>query len=695
MTTALFSFTLFFSAFLLFCIEPLVAKMLLPVAGGAAAVWSTCLVFFQATLLAGYVFTTAIARRLATRWHAAAYLPLFAVAVAAPIAFHGRIGAHPALGVLALLAGGAFAPFFVLSTLSPAVQRWFADTGGPQSKDPYFLYAASNVGSIAGLVAYPLVLEPALDLSVQARWLRFAFVPLGALVLVCASRARAPVTRAEHPAPAIARGRVARWLLLAALPSAQLVAVTTYITTEVAPAPLLWVLPLAAYLLSFVLVFSRRPLLSQATITRRVPVVAVVGMLLTLTAANRPAALVLALHVAALFWIAAYCHGEIAADRPPPARLPEYYAWMSLGGVLGGAAVALGAPLVFRRPIEYPLCFPLALACLPAARGKRWVAAVATVAIALALAGPWVVSSGRLEASDAKLVGVPLVVAFAIDRFPRALAWTLAGILVVTFGTADARLHVVRRERSFFGAFHVMREPDGTALMHGNTLHGYELAAAPRTPTLYYGRSGPIGDVLATARAGRVAVVGLGTGTLAAYARPGERWRFFELDPAVVALAEDRRYFAFLGDAFGDHPDVVAGDARVELAKDEGGYDLLVVDAFTSDSIPTHLLTREALAMYRTKLAPGATIAWHVSNRHLDLLPELAALADDARMSVLARDDQVADPAIHKVASRWAAMADRPETLAPLRARGFVEVPRRPGFRCWTDERASIVTVLQ
>ena len=690
--TALYALTLFVSAFLLFCIEPLVAKMLLPIAGGAAAVWSTCLVFFQAALLAGYVFTTFASARLRARAHAVLYVALFGAALAVPIAFRGAIGAHPALGVLALLMQGAFVPFFVLSTLAPAVQRWFS----AHEKDPYFLYAASNTGSIAGLAAYPLLLEPRLDLSTQARLLRWAFVPLGALVLACAlsSRGDLPLAAREE-APRLERPRVVRWLLLAAVPSAQLVAVTTYLTTEVAPAPLLWVLPLAAYLLSFVLVFSRRPIVSHAAIAKRVPLAAVVGMLLVLTGANQPAALVLALHVVTLFWIAAYCHGEIAADRPPAVRLPEYYAWMSLGGVAGGAVVALGAPLVFKRPIEYPLCFPFAVACLPAVRGKRWGFLLAGVSIALAAFGPWAAAKAHIDLGAAKLVGVPLVVAFAVDRFPRLLAWTLGAVLFVVVVGADARDHVVRRERSFFGAFEVMREPDGVALMHGNTMHGFQLAAAPHTPTLYYSRSGPIGDVVTLAetegRTRRVAVIGLGIGSLASYARSDETWRFFELDPAVVAIASDPRYFTFLG----AHTDVVVGDARIELAKDEGGYDLLVVDAFTSDSIPTHLLTREAFAMYRTKLTQGAIVAWHVSNRHLDLFPELATLGADAGWTVLAREDPVVDSATRKVSSRWVAMAERPETLAPLHLRGWAEVPRRPGFRCWTDERASIVTVLR
>ena len=275
------------------------------------------------------------------------------------------------------------------------------------------------------------------------------------------------------------------------------------------------------------------------------------------------------------------------------------------------------------------------------------------------------------------------------------MTWALAGILLVRTSSADARGHVLVRERSFFGAFSVVRDSGETMLMHGNTMHGLERANAPRVPTLYYTQAGPIGDVIALGEAReprdgarRVALIGLGAGTLATYARAGETWRFFELDPAVIRIARDARYFTFLHDAFGDRPDIVTGDARIELARDASQYDLLVVDAFTSDAIPTHLLTREAFAMYRARLASGAMIAWHVSNRHLDLSPALAALADDARWSVLIRDDTGAtSPSI------WIAMAASMAELDALRSRGWKDVARRPGFRCWTDERASIVTV--
>jgi hypothetical protein len=458
----------------------------------------------------------------------------------------------------------------------------------------------------------------------------------------------------------------------------------------------LWAVPLAAYLASFVVVFSRRPI-PHAIVARRLPFVVVVGMLLLATGANHPEFVVIALHVLVLFGVALYCHGALAVDRPPASRLPEFFTWMSIGGALGGAAAALGAPLLLKQPVEYPVCLLLALACLPqegrASRGARLLAAGAVlVAIVCTLA--FARATGRVESAA---VVAPILIAFALDRTPRAMTWALAGVLLVQSSSEDARGHVLVRERSFFGAFSVVRVGDETALKHGNTMHGLELASAPRTATLCFAEDGPIGDVISVVRdrLGAAAVVGLGAGTLAVYAHPSERWRFFELDPAVTRIARDPRYFTFLRDAFGDASDVVTGDARIELAKDDGAYDLLVIDAFTSDSIPTHLLTREAFAMYRAKLKPRAIVAWNVTNRYLDLRPVLAALADDARFAVLSRDDAEVDAehaARGKQVSRWVAMAEVPDELAPLRARRWIDVTRRAGLRPWTDERASIVT---
>ena len=686
--TALYSVALFASAFLLFCIEPLVAKMLLPVAGGAPAVWSTCLVFFQLTLLAGYAFTQAALRRVRPKIHALVYLALFPAALASlPIVMrHRELGAHPALSVLAMLAASVAVPFFVLSTLAPALQRWFAT----RAEDPYFLYAASNVGSLVALVAYPLVIEPNIDLDVQSRALRYAFVVLAVLVGACAFVMRdAVVPSSRQDAASISWTRRARWVVLAAIPSAQLVAVTAHVTTTIAPAPLLWAVPLAAYLASFVIVFAKRTV-PHAIVARRLPFVVVVGLLLLSTGANHPEGLVIALHVLVLLFVAVYCHGAMVEDRPPASRLPEFYTWMSVGGALGGVAAALVAPIVLKHPIEYPLCLLFALACLPAATPAKWARVVAIVAIAIAIGCHFVLAGGATGWLETAAACAPILVAYALDRHARAMTWALAGVVIVQTFSQDARNHVIVRERSFFGAFAVVRDEGVTALMHGSTLHGLQRETAPREAALYYSKEGPIGELIEFARPHlrNVAVVGLGAGTLATYAREGEHWRYFELDPAVIRIARDRRYFTFLDrDA-----DVVAGDARIELAKDDGHYDLLVIDAFTSDAIPTHLLTREALETYRARLAARGVIAWHVSNRYLDLQPVLGALADDAHVAVRLRDDGALTPDRVKrrhQPSLWMAMAESAEDLP----KDWKEVARRPGFRVWTDERASIVTV--
>ena len=727
MATALYSIALLASAFLLFCIEPLVAKMLLPISGGVPAVWSTCLVFFQMTLLAGYAFTRVTLGRMRPRVQALVYVVLFPAALLSlPIVIpRHELGAYPALSVLLMLSTAVAVPFFVLSTLAPALQRWFSATGAAHAADPYFLYAASNAGSLIALAAYPIVIEPASDLGAQSRALRIAFAVLAVLVGACAYMMGAPPPnprkslsplrfaprssmmkdapvseKREEDAAPIAWARRARWVVLAAIPSAQLVAVTSHVTTTVAPAPLLWAVPLAAYLASFVLVFARRPI-PHAFVTKRLPFIVTVGMLLLVTGANHPEWVVIALHVIVLLGVASYCHGAIAEDRPPPARLPEFYMWMSVGGAVGGAVAALVAPLVLKQPTEYPLCLLFTLACLPnAQKAPRWARVLAPGAVLVAIIGDVVFAhaSGHLESAVAV---APVLVAFALDRFPRLMTWALAGVVLMHSSVEDVRGHVLVRERSFFGAFSVVRIGGETSLKHGNTMHGLQLASSPRTPTICFAEDGPIGEVIdmmhAHDRLHRAAVIGLGAGTLATFAHEGEHWRFFELDPAIIRIALDPKYFTFLRDAFGDKSDVVAGDARIEIAKDPiGNYDLLVVDAFTSDSIPTHLLTREALATYRTKLAKGAFIAWNITNRYLDLKAVLAALAKDAGLVAMARDDGAITPArLAKgiAPSLWVVMAESADDLTDLVAKHWEVIQAPPGFRVWTDERASIVTV--
>lgn len=744
MLPALYAVTLFVGAALLFLVQPLVGKLLLPLVGGTPGVWNACMVFFQAVLLAGYLYAHRSTGKLGVRRQAAFHLLLLvavivsfkaAIAVSetgSPVAVvsavlpddqDSSLLVFAQLGAAVGLAVGV--PFFVLSTTSPLLQRWFAASGHPAARDPYFLYAASNAGSLLGLLAYPLLIEPELTLA-QQKWV-FAGGVLGyiALVVTCAltvirgsaEQQKEPATdSAPHPAlEPIPRARLLRWVALAALPSSLLLGVTTHVSTDLAPVPLLWVVPLALYLISFILVFARWPDGLHRVVGRVTPMLILFVAITLLTYAAEPLAVVGCLHMLAFFGVCLVCHGELAKDRPPPEQLTAFYFWMSLGGVLGGLFNALVAPIVFARlgMVEYPLALVLAGAVRPrsddSGPGLRaadviLVLVLLALSIGLVLAVPLLVKvPTEPDAPDALVArllrgglmfGVPAVAAFALVRKPARYALSLAALFVA--GSLDSKHfgETLHMERNFFGVIRVTKSPDGKfiRLIHGTTMHGQERADEktdrPR-PMTYYHQRGPVGHLFACLppeRTKRVGVVGLGTGAVAHYARPGEKWTFYEIDPAVVRVARDKRYFRFLSDCRGEC-DVVLGDARRQLTKvPDATFDVIVLDGFCSDAIPVHLLTREAIALYTAKLRPNGVLALHISNNHLDLKPLIRRLADDHNPPLAVRychdapsDSERADG---KTDSQWMVLARSEADLAGL-SRKASELPAHTKQQVW------------
>lgn len=718
-----FATAAFASAFLMFAVEPLLARLLLPMLGGAPAVWNSALVFFQATLLAGYAAAHGLAR-LGPRRHAIAHVVLFGASwFALPIALH-PVAAHapPALRVLVLLGAAAGIPFFALATNAPALGRQLASLEAPAARDPYGLYAASNAGSLLALVLYPLVVEPRVPLSAQVRLFSVGAALVVALVALCAVLVlRGPVkVGIAADATRISGRRRARWVLLAAVPSALLVGVTQYLTTDIAGAPLLWAIPLFLYLASFVLVFARTLRPRHALMGRVLPLFAAMAALTLVLETRSPAVVIALVHLATFFLVAMVCHGELANDRPPPARLTELYLWMSVGGVLGGLAVALIAPVLLDRNAEYPLVLVVALALRPAPRARDGGVEPEPKALCMlgfaagigALAVGAIVVADRLKLQGPLLAGcvsIPVFVMYRTLVTPRRFAlclgvFLLAGTLHQPYG------RTLHRARSFFGALRVVRDPTGhfTQLVHGSTIHGRQSVdpARRRESTSYYHPTGPAGDVLARHAgladplASSVGIVGLGVGSLAAYARPGERWTFFEIDPEVANIARDPRYFTFLSDAFPDSVGlrIVEGDARLRLAETGERYSLLVIDAFSSDAVPVHLLTVEAMRVYLARLEAGGLLAWHISNNYLDLEPVLAALAVEVHLVAYVREDWTVTSELvarGKSASSWAVMARAAEDLGD----GLTRAPwrhavRSPGIAAWTDDASSIASLL-
>ncbi len=695
-TLPLFGLTIFLGAALLFLLQLVFARMVLPLLGGAPAVWNTAMVFYQAVLLAGYSYAHLLSSRCKGRTQLAIHAAVLLLALcclpfAVPGDWRPPVEGNPAPALLGLLAVSVGLPFFAVSTMSPLLQHWFVSVRHERSADPYFLYAASNAGSLAGLLAYPFVIEPYTALRWQSGAWAAGFAVLAALALVCGWLARKETPReAPHKPEDITAKRKVRWMLSAAVPSSLLLSVTAYISSEIGSVPLLWVLPLALYLVTFILAFSRW--VGTGAVRRALPVLLVPVALAMLAGLTTPLALLAALHLAAFFVVAWVCHGVLAEDRPPAENLTVFYLCVSLGGVLGGAFNALLAPALFSRLDEYPLM--LAAAAWLGLPGKKpgWPDVAAAVGVALLAWALATVAGNRLW-----VFGPPLLLCFLMSGNGRRFAVSLGAVLLAGRLLPEPGMRVLAQGRSFFGVHRVV-EDDGARLrllFHGRTVHGIqslepELADLPLS---YYHPTGPLGQMFAAwDREEPVAAVGLGAGAAAMYGKPGQEFVFHEIDPVVIRYAIDSRWFSYLSRSPAKIG-VVAGDARLTLSEAENGrYGLIVLDAYSSDSIPVHLLTREAMAMYLEKLAPGGWLALHLSNLHLDLRPVVAGLARDAGLACLFQEDD--EPAPGKTASRWAVLARSPEDLERLDRSGRWAPLPPSDMPVWTDDHSSILPLL-
>jgi SAM-dependent methyltransferase len=494
---------------------------------------------------------------------------------------------------------------------------------------------------------------------------------------------------------------------LAFIPSSLLLSVTTFITTDVAPVPLLWVVPLSLYLFTFTLAFASRPPIPHRWVVAALPVAITVVAMLMMHSWTRKPVLVIPIHLLAFFVIALACHGELARRRPAVTHLTDFYLWIAVGGVLGGIFNVLVAPVVFSRMHEYAIV--LAVACLALPWPEERATRRQVIANLLRTAG---LVAAMVLVSRSEIPGIPrwmmlplavttlVLVRALVGRQPLFLALCVAAALAIQTAIVLSGEATLLAHRSFYGRYAVLdvkqQGGDYHALYHGSTLHGAQSLRHPRDPLTYYHRKGPLGQIFAATaeKAGRrrVAVVGLGTGTVAAYGNAGETWTFYEIDPGIVEIARDPRYFTYLRDSPA-RVGVVLGDARLSLARAPAqAYDLIIVDAFNSDAIPVHLLTREALGVYLDKLAPGGIIALHLSNRYLELEPVVAALARERGLR--ARVGMATLSGYFLSASTWAAVARSDEDFGPLAADShwFTAKPAR-GIPAWTDDYSSLLSV--
>jgi len=731
---ALFVATTFLSAFLLFAVQPLFAKMVLPVLGGSSSVWAVALCFFQAALLAGYLYAHLLMRHVPAASTgfvhlALALLALIVLPVGLPEAWREPPTGDAYLWQLGLFTVAVGLPFVAVAANAPLLQAWFARSGHPHAQDPYFLYAASNLGSLIALLGYPFVLEPAFGSAAMSRdWALLyvvLIVALGACFALVRRRAAATLETASHagdaaqPGTPTWRNRLG-WCGLALVPAALLTAFTTHIATDIASAPLLWVLPLAIYLSTFVLAFQERLALPMWVLLPG-HLAAVIFALLELAQTKYDKWTLTSVAGVSVFFLAALvAHRTLYLGRPRAGQLTEFYLWMSFGGVLGGLFSALIAPQLFSEVFEYPLLIALSMACRPGVFGKRsvsrneliWLMAIVAAGLLLIVRGPALAAYLGLSFGEWGMTPVvALVFSVAVVAFHGHGARQLATALLV-FAVVVTLPSAVRRgqaQRSYYGVYRVSQAEAGefNVLTHGTTLHGAQRIrgmdghlVSDTTPGTYYYPGSPMAAAVrivqaradAKGESGRFGIVGLGAGSLSCYSRKDERWRFFEIDPVVVDIAEKSNYFTFLANCQ-PRPDVVIGDARLTLAKEpDRSFDLIIVDAFTSDAVPVHLMTAEALQLYARKLKDDGVVVLHISNRYLDLDSVLGAtLPLVPELKGLIVSDDKADGSYAQNISTIAVFAKDQLGLDPFRALEGAQDFHAGGLAPWTDDSSDIL----
>ena len=720
---------IFVSALLLFSVQPLFTKMVLPRLGGSPAVWSVAMVFFQSLLLAGYAYAHFLMQIKNRTIPVVVHLALLVVAILTlPLSIAGGFGEPPTSGyafwLLGLFAISIGLPFFALAANNPMLQAWFVRTGHPAAPDPYFLYASSNIGSFLALLCYPVLLEPMFTLRTQNLiWtcgyglLIVLIASCGALLLRSPALALADAQVEESDAAPPDWTQRARWIFLAAVPSGLLIAVTAHISTDVAAAPLLWVLPLSLYLLTWVLVFQSRPLFPHKWVLMLQPL-AIAGVIMLLAVGGEQNLLLtLGGHQLCFFVIAMACHGELARTRPAAKYLTGFYVALSFGGMVGGLFAGLIAPFTFSWVAEYPILLALAALCRPSgnerlARLSRWywlvLAALAVLLVGFSYstdkAAFWLEDHRTWVAGSVGLLAAVLALALNASRWKIFATVILALVLVRVYPSDEGRTETVR---SFFGVHKIVVTANGQyhVLMHGTTIHGAQkylnddgtpVTGRPE-PITYYHSSGGIGQAITAIRERkgaplRVAVIGVGSGTLTCAAQPGETWKFFEIDQTMVDTARDPKYFSYIKNCEPDLKPVI-GDARLTFAKEPDGiYDLIIVDAYSSDAIPVHLATQEAMKIYKSKLAPQGAVVMHTSNRHLELDSVVVGIADANELkSWCYSEDSGRDDEYIFATSVVVSAREEADVGKLASSEQWTETEPNENQRVWTDDYSNIL----
>jgi hypothetical protein len=724
----LFAGTLFISATLMFVVQPMFGKLLLPLLGGTPAVWNTCMVFYQMVLFLGYLYAHFLTGKLNTLRQVQIHLAIIVVTLLLlPVGLPDDVAppteSNPTFWLIGALFVAIGLPFFVVSTTAPLLQKWFSRLGHHTSEDPYYLYAASNAGSLLALLSYPFIIEPNIGLVQQQQIWSWAYGGLIVLLAVCAFvlwrnhkvEAESDILDSGDIPDLLHRTRL-HWLALAFVPSSLLLGLTNFISTDIASAPLLWIIPLVLYLLSFVLVFSHWASKIHPVMLALQPIVLLPFIAFSfINPAVLPYWLNLVLHLLAFFLAIMVCHGELAKNRPHTKHLTDFYLIMSFAGMLGGMFNTFIAPFVFEGVYEYPIMIVAALMLRPGFRRQKWQWQLVFPAVVM-IAGLTIYLTTDQLPAYLDTIGVGLILlagmTYAFRREPVALALLTGLVLFFSHGLHSLLSSTLYQERSFFGVFSVreammlneQHQPEKYhELFHGTTKHGAQRLKAPfiTIPYTYYSRPGPVGQLFKVFdqqnKNWTIGSVGLGAGALACYAKPGQNWRFYEIDPLVIKIARTTKYFSYLQNC-APNADIIVGDGRLSLDKEpDQHFDLLILDAFSSDSVPTHLLTREAIALYFSKLKPDGLLAFHITNRHLALKKVLAEHAQQLKLAALIQEYKPPKEAISLiVATDWVVMAKNPARLHALqqsRLGQWQQLPLVFNMKSWTDDFTNIVEI--
>lgn len=722
----LYAVTLFVSAFLLFSVQPMVGKFLLPLLGGGPSVWNTAMLFFQLLLLAGYAYAHAMARFLKPQTQIIVHFVFFAIAaLSLPLSLPSDTdpGDNPMLWQLGTMLTMAAAPFFILSSSAPLLQQWFARSSHPKAQNPYFLYAASNFGSMLALLSYPVIIEPLLRLHDQSLTWSWGYGLLGLLILLSASLSKFPEKAViaadikEVDVPITWKQR-SIWLLLAFVPSSLMLGVTTFITTEVTAVPLFWVIPLALYLLTFIIAFSEKSFFTLP-LTRIVQGGSILMLLFLALFSNSMSAWNAAIiHLIFFFFTALLCHQELAALKPRAKHLTEFFLIMSAGGALGGLFNSLLAPLLFKLPIEYMLVIVLSVFC-------RYISSAKTDSatkvkwykdwkiwgiIGLSMLSPFLVQSSIYALASA--AALTILCGFYVTR-----RWAFAALFTFIIACNplipwQSFILPIALERNYYGSVMVSDYKGFRIMMHGATNHGAQ-ALDPKyagLSTTYYATTGGAGDIFRVlkGRLGKeqkIAALGMGIGMVANYQAPGRHFDFYEINPIVVDIASNPNYFTYVSRC-GDNCSVILGDARHKIAEaPDHSYDVVFVDIFSSDNIPMHVVTKQAVELYQKKLKPGGFLVFHISSRFFILDRELAAIAETLDQKVIRRKafikkienlpPELDDP-LMALPNQYAIMTNDQNILDAFKQQNkdWTMVPPPEDLEAWSDDYANVMRSL-